>query len=307
MRFSASFVLLGLTFSLARMCCAEDAEAIIRRARACDKNVSYRGIKVVHLERDERPMDMSMKIIHLKPDKTRTEYFSPEVLAGRIIIDDGSSVWRFSPQANLWEPVECGRAHQRDHLNVDVLENFTLSIVGDDIVAGRRVHVIHVRPRLPGESSRRLWIDREHYLLLAMQVESSNGRMTSSSRFKSIEFNPGDISPSLFEVPKAVESRPASEEKPPFPARKPRYAPEGYKLVGTNWNSVGNMRWYQFQYSNGANTISVFQRKLDSPRVEPKDISDLHNVFTRSHKGMHFTLIGVVSRSELRKMAESIR
>lgn len=305
MRLSTACFLVLSVFCAVQASAAEDPAEIVRRAQACDRYVSYRGTKVVRIERDERTTEMSLKVIHLKPDKTRTEYFSPEILAGRIVIDDGSSVWRFSPQAKRWEPVECGRAHARDHLDMDILDNFVLSIAGDEYVAGRHTYVIQVRPRLPGESSRRLWIDREHYLLMGMEIESVGGKSTSSSRFKTIEFNPRDISPSLFEVPKAAVAR--SEEKPPFPARKPNYVPEGYKLIGTNWNSVRNMRWYQFQYSNGASTISVFQRKLDAPRVEPKDIPDLHNVYTRSHKGMHFTLIGTLPVSELRKMAESIR
>jgi outer membrane lipoprotein-sorting protein len=283
-----------------------NAVDVLRKAEVSDKYVSYRGIKVAIVGFAGGQAISTLKVIHLKPDKTRTEYFAPAALEGIILIQDGSESWKYLPKEHEWESVHCRGFQSCESIRQDVLRNYDVRLSGTDRVAGRPTYIVHAVPRREGESARRLWVDREYYLILGTQVENPSGAVLNSSRYTSVGINPPDISPAVFRVSGKVRTA----QKPPphveFRIAKPSFLPTGYRLVGVSCATVNDASCAHMQFSNGANTISLFQHRAGC-QVSPAAVqSKVTHVLTWARRGMQFTLIGDVPHAALRKIADSV-
>lgn len=277
---------------------------VLRRSEDADKHVSYRGLKTVNVYFAGRSAVSTLKVIHLKPNKTRTEYFTPVQLAGTILIENGPGVWRFDPRESEWEKTfvrasSCGAWD-------NALENYDVKLIGTDRVAGRPAYVIHAIPRMKGEKAHRVWIDKDYYLIIRTEVESPHGVVLDSSRYTDIEINPGDISPASFKITGKVKSAPENKSTS-IKIVKPTYLPKGYKLVAVESVSVNCRCCAHLQFSNGVNTISMFQRPSDKCAAPSRINSKVSNVLTWARDGVLYTLMGKVSRSELQKIANSTK
>ena len=285
---------------------AAGAKEVLRRAQDADKHVSYRGLKTVKVYSHSRFAHATVKVVHLKPNKTRTDYFSPQLLAGIVIIDDGLDSWKYCPAQRVWEHIRCPAASSHDAVSPDAFDNYDIRLLGTDQVAGRTSYVIHAIPNHRGESARRMWVDTKHFLIMATRVETPLGRVINSSRYTSIHFNPGDISPSAFKVPGPVKPAP----KPAgikFKVRKPSYLPKGYRYRGVKGLKIGHHSCAHSRFSNGSNAISLFQRpaRKDSPPLPTT--RKFTDVYAWTRGGMLFTLMGDLPRAELKKIADSTR
>lgn len=286
---------------------AASATDVIERAQTADDRVSYRGMKTATIYSRRGVVESSMKVLHLRPNLTRTEYYTPSALAGIIVVETATDMWRFDPREKVWEQVCTGLAAPADHTAGDLSRNYDVRLVGSDRVAGRSAYVIHAVPKHPGDAVRRLWIDKQFYLIVANQVENGYGRVINSSRYTSIDFNPGDISASAFKVDGNVRNKP----DPPsshFKLVQPTYLPKGYRLLGASWMCVNGRSCAHLQYSNGANTISLFERQDDGGAKSKSPLEGHYtNVLSWSRQGMVFTLISNVPKSELQKIADSVK
>lgn len=286
---------------------AATATDVLRRAEVADRYVSYRGMKSATVSLGSRTATATLKVIHLKPDKTRTEYFAPAPLAGVILVDNGSEVWKFHPKEEAWEPMFTRVRPPMEAISRQAARNYEIRLVGTDEVAGREVYVIHAEPKREGESARRLWIDREFYLIVGTQVESPSGKVVNSARFTRVEFNPDDISPTIFRPSGKIKSVSASAGPPGFAAAKPSYLPDGYRLVSISCVNVNGCSSTLLQFSNGVNTVSLFQQKANG-KTPPKQLKgSLVNVLAWNRSDMHFTLMGDLPRPDLQKIADSVR
>jgi outer membrane lipoprotein-sorting protein len=283
------------------------ATDVLRRAEVADRYVSYRGVKSATVSLGCRTATAILKTIHLKPDKTRTEYFSPAPLAGVILIDNGEEVWKYDPREEAWEPMFTRVRPPMEAISRQAARNYDIRLVGTDEVAGREVYVIHADPKREGESARRLWIDREFYLIVGTQVESPSGKIVNSARFTRVEFNPDDISPSIFKPSGKIKSVSASTGPTKFAVAKPTYLPDGYRLVSLSRVNVNGCSSTLLQFSNGINTVSLFQQKANG-KTRPKQFKGgLMNVIAWNRSDMHFTLMGDLPRPDLKKIADSVR
>lgn len=285
---------------------AATAAEVLKRAEVADRYVSYRGMKLATVQFGRDATRATLKVVHLKPDKTRTEYFAPSLLAGVVMLQDGSEFWRYHPKDKVWEHVGLCGGVSSDDVNRCALSNYEVRMVGTDQIAGRSAYVLIATPRRRGETVRRLWIDREHYLVMGVQAESPDGSVLHSSRYTSVDFNPPDISPSLFKVSGKVKRPPAGSKSAGFKAARPSYLPKGYRLVGVSCLSVNGCVSSHTRFSNGVNTISLFQHRSDAESPATQLRSKVASVITWAREGMRFTLMGDISKAELQKMADSI-
>ncbi|MEN6582960.1 MAG: MucB/RseB C-terminal domain-containing protein [Armatimonadota bacterium] len=283
-----------------------NATEVLKRAEVADQRVSYRGVKVATFRFNGRSTVSSFKVIHMVPDLTRVEFFSPASLSGMVVIQDGSTSWKLRPRSQCWEESGGQSVPAMGMIHQEALQNYDLRIAGSDTVAGRPAYVIHAIPKSKEEAAHRVWVDKGCFLVMGTQVESPRGFILNSSRYSSIQINPGNISHSLFKVSGKVKCQPKPGSKA-MNVVKPSYLPKGYKLVAVSRMSVNGSCCAHMQFSNGANSISLFQRRAhcESPQTSIK--SKMTNVITWAHKGVLFTLMGSVPRSELRKIADSTR
>lgn len=286
---------------------ASEAENILRKAQTAEKNVSYKGIKVAKVHFGKKVTASKLKVIHQKPDKTRTEYFSPETVAGTVVIRDGCDYWRYHPAGKIWEPLNIKKIQPADGVCDSAFKNYDVEIIGKGEAANRPAYIIRAIPKYRGEPAHRLWIDCEHYIVLGTQAISPSGVVVSSSHFSSVEINPAKIDDGLFRVPEVSKHRKTPGNQPDFKALEPSYLPKGYKLTGISQLTLNGMVCSHLQFSNGANIISLFQRRASDSIKPPCVNGKVLHVYTWSSGGMLFTLVGNISSAELQKIAKSVR
>ena len=281
------------------------AQDVLRRAETADKRLNYKGVKITTVHFADEAVTSKLKVTHLRPNMTRTEYFSPAALAGIVVLQDGINFWKFHPREDAWERM-CPKVILSDESECHgFLNHFDLKITGVEKIAGRPAYVVCAIPKRGVESAHRVWVDKEYYIVTGTQAENPDGTVVNSSRYINIEVNPQGISPSLFKVSGRVKQ--VSEPNDvTFRLMKPSYVPPGYRLIGITSMMVNDFSCAHLQFSNGVNSISLFEHKINTKRQCPPIRSKITNVLDWNYKGFSLTLMSDLSMSELRKIAKSI-
>lgn len=282
------------------------AQDILKRAGTADKRLNYRGIKTTKVRFSNGVVTAKFKVAHMKPDMTRTDYFSPSAIAGIVVLQDGRSFWKYHPRENEWERISPKVLLSNESECNGFLHNFNLKITGTEKIAGRPAYIIYAFPKSGTEAARRVWVDKEHYMIIGMQVESPNGHIMNSSRYTNLSINPRGISPTIFKVTGRVNRQPQSCGVE-FKIMKPSYLPSGYRLTGIMNMRVNGYSCAHLQFSNGANSISLFEHKICNEKPTPPIRSRITNVLVWNKRGISCTIMSDLSKSELRKIANSIR
>ena len=295
-------LLLATTGALA----ATPAELLLRSEEA-DKHVDYRGIKNVTLVLGEQTTVATVKVLHLKPNLTRSVYFSPAELAGTVVIRNGNREWKYRPREDAWEPTGPCPMPGGETVRRSILGSYDVRLVGTERVAGREAYVLQAVPKSHGAHTHRVWVDREYYLVLGTQIETDSGAVLRSSRYLSLQINPGDIDRRLFRVEGKIKptARPAAD--PGFRVMKPSYLPKGYRLEATECLSINGCSCVHSRFTNGVNTVSIFQHKATSQTPSASVDCRVTNSLTWTRGGMRLTIMGDLPRPELQKIADSVR
>ncbi len=299
----ALLILTILLVSSAALHAADSAVEIARRAQNAEKMISYRGTKSIHVTINNKTCASTVKIVHKKPDMTRREFFSPSQCAGVVLIERGSNTWKYDPAEKCWEQMSWMISRE---YHPRVFDNYTLKLIGAGKIAGRDAYVILAVPK-HGEGRRyKIWVDKHTYLMLRIDTQNTAGKTTTSAWFTDIAVEPRDISSTTFSIP-ANAHKANCPSCVDFAVRKPAYVPKGYRMIGISKGVVDGRCYAHLQYSNGANIISLFERKSTRGSTPPKTQQKIEAVMSWVDGGVLFTLIGDVSSSELKKIASSIK
>jgi len=146
------------------------------------------------------------------PDKSRFEYIEPAELAGRVMVTNGSTMWRYDPTKNQVTEMEL-RETECGPLDMDyteiircLLNETDISYEGTESLNGRSAYVLNITPRDETElvrdiSNIRAWVDCENWMLLGMEMCDPDGNLAVKSEYRNITFNTGiPDSEFIFEV-----------------------------------------------------------------------------------------------------------
>jgi sigma-E factor negative regulatory protein RseB len=291
------------------------AELLQRSAKAAT-HCDYCGTKHLVFYSADHPREMTLRVIHVRPDRTRTEFRGAGRLHGAVLIEIGREAWRFHPRGEQWRPAASLHSAAMDLTRL--LANYTVTEEGTERVAGRLSHVVAIKPKRPGNPSRRVWIDAETGLPLKTQFLAAEGNLVSEATFADIQFAVPKSAAALLRPPKDVAKPEQQQPTPGFDAVQPSYLPPGYEVVASTTLSVRGRASRHLQYSDGLGTISLFEEQREpssdqsarggshgrrphsrGPRVFPL-------VLRWQHGDMRFTLIGDINAVELRKIAASL-
>ncbi len=281
-----------------------DWGAYLKVARSADRSVSYRGLKEACLACGAASETAKYKVVHLKPDLTRTEYYSPKSVAGTLIVRRGASITKYSPGIGVWDRMSVPSSRDSE-IQPLPLPDSVYSMEGITAVAGRPVYVVAAKSNSNTGLIQRFWVDKACNLILATELRTAKGELLGYSRFVSIKIEPKDISGTAFREP---TSELASDAKAhhSFRVATPRYLPKGYSLSGVGSMIVNAQPVVHVQFSNGEMVLSLFQRRTDKDLALSETRSGGTTVLTWAKKGTLFTLLGKAPSSQLRKIALSI-
>lgn len=295
-----------LGFAAATASHALDATDLIRNNEAAEHYVSYRGLKYADISVGGRTTRAHFKIVHLKPDSTRTEYFDPKELSGIIAIEKGSDSWKYLPSTKRWQHNKWELSNEKLSL---ALKNYNVVSDGkQNPVAGRQAYVVKLMPKKKGNPSETIWIDAQCYITLKSELRNSSGSLISVSAFESIKIEPGNITESVFDVKSDSDSS-DSTPKLGFEIVKPRYVPKGYSLAQVSNVPIGQSYAAHLMYTNGINTISVFERKRsrDNSDANMPGLGKWAHMVRFSKGKITFTIISDIDKREVQKIANSLK
>jgi negative regulator of sigma E activity len=265
-----------------------------------------------------------VEVAYRRPGMTRLRYLDGPLL-GVQVWEDLDRVYRYVPEKDRLE-VTLAQASEPDKLEQRLQlmrQNYTAEIEGEDLVAGRPAHRIALRPRHPGNPWKRLWIDRESYLMLGSEDYDAHDHLLRSTRFVSLSLRTEPEStfrPKLALLKKATwnpsaDDTPLSAERVAhrvgFEVLLPKYLPPGYRLLGSYVDQCqcgSGEPTARTQYTDGLNTISLFQCGHPCAHGGTCWTSGApEGVAARLARGAdNFMVVGELDKSELQKMIRSV-
>jgi outer membrane lipoprotein-sorting protein len=278
------------------------ARDLLRQSVAAEQTTSYFAVKTFTTHApDGRPCITEVRVWRLAPARQRVEYVAPPDRAGKILVENSEGAWIFVPHRNRYYPVDF--TPPRENLRL-LLRNYSVSQERGGIIAGRACYRVAVRPRVPGNPSKRVWLDRETFLPLRTELYSHSGQLRTIAAVKEIDYRRAStLSTALFAIPpgQREERRPPSDATPAPPFR-PSYVPRGYILAAVE--IVGRRpRGHHLRYTDGLNTVSLFVFDRARRRGRPPDPTP---AYTRQVGRFHCVLMGDMPPTELQKMLDSL-
>jgi outer membrane lipoprotein-sorting protein len=259
------------------------------------------------------------------PNKQRFEYLSPPRLRGDILIDNGTTTWHFFHSQGVVEqsPSAARAAKQLVTTLVPAVKNgsMTVEYLGEDTIAGRKTYGVRISPARTPDRHREVWLDQEFGVVLRLRDLAPNGRV-SEYVFKRIEF---------LEVPPADsefvwEKQPGVAEVPrslgpviPLPRAHqlanrtwgalmlPKYLPPRFRLISAHEVRIEGQPIIHLRYSDGEQTISLFQGLVGGPPPVRGLGGRKNNLFPFRRGRLNLLIVGPLPVPELQKIADSIQ
>jgi outer membrane lipoprotein-sorting protein len=308
-RLLSAAVLLLLAAGLGRA----DPIGLLRAAEKADQHLNYVGVQTLGTSGGDESTERRIRISHLAPDQTRIEFLSPD--GGGVLLERGSYRWYYSPHHDRWRSIEWHP--QPEHLAL-LLRNYQVRRQGNDMVAGRRVVVLSIEPRYPGNPRKRVWIDPTCRMVLREEIHDYRGRLIASSRFE--QFEPVSRLPAELFTPPAPPPPSSSPQALLLPPLRPRYLPPGYHEVQPDNPRPLPHHGVYLRYTDGLGTISLFQfhdprepssdrrhhRREEGRRDGRLGARDSQNKMTRDLADRRCVLMGSIAPDELRKVLDSL-
>ena len=259
-------LLLGVLAVVAVTHAATDAIGILKRSYSAESRAILTG-QIKTTVYGWRGGQTSAEVrISRSGRRSRMDYLSGP-LSGTTVIDTGDAVIRLNSAAKTAYISKTPEASK--HLD-QLLANYRPLLVGSSKVAGRTCYEVRLEPKYKGNPSERLWIDKTSLIALKTERHNSDGRLAISTEYVKANFA-GRPAATLFAVPKGWKSvhlaggtttESQVRKAVGFTPVKPGYVPKGYSYSGcSTCNTCATMQCAGFRYSNGLNTISIFERK----------------------------------------------
>lgn len=318
----------GLCLALVAVClgaapppaAANRALEILERSIRADGRVTYAGTVEFRRYDGSRVAGTHVqKVTYGAGNRQRVEVVAPPEEAGRLIVSNGRVEWVYRPRAGLVQrrellpPQEIQR-HKLGALRL-VADTLFPAYLGTETVAGRPCHVIAVKPPDGRRTSKKVWIDTEHFIELRWARYGPRGEplitwsMSEVSFAPTVPANAFDFSPppgvTVRDMPRAPRMTLAeAERRIGFKAVIPAYLPAGFVLhgdhVGVTEFRGRHALWLQFV--NGVDTFSIFQ----SPTLKAPP-AELQRAMHWDAQGFSFLLVGNLPPGEKDKIRASMR
>ena len=328
-RIRASLLLIALLVQPAARSMAQTAETLLPPSAPPD----YRGRKVVIEFTNRGPRVTSLSVLCQPGGRERREVHATR----SVQVLDGEYSWQYFPERDvvLKRPA---RAEGEEILRPEQLQravaSYAVQVVPSGPIAGRRSRAIEFSPRVAGSRPRRVvWVDAATSLILRTEVYGTNSRLAWLSVFEELEYRPlFDAAafmrpgpPDVTVVEAAAEPclSPAEAERiAGLPLALPAYLPEGFDRQCIRARRQRDYGEIQILFGDGLSLLSLFEST--SFRESAHDTGPASSVTVGHASGRwydlglvtgiswhepwgHLALLGELSRSEMHKVAGSVR
>lgn len=302
--------------------------AILKMALEAPRLIDYEGTKIITALRNGRMETVTVAESHKRPNLLRLEYLSPEDVAGRVIVDDGTTARHYEPALNmLFEDHSLQDGGAAAGLTL-LTRNYDIVLLGTDEVIGRQAYVLSLTPHGTGVQ-RQLWVDRLTGTVLRAEDRDASRGLVLTTYFSRISFSlnlpeayfryrppAGTRVVSLQTVAGGTQNPAQLQRQVGFPVLVPPALPEGYTFRGGAVSRFGSLVSAYLRYSDGGNIISFFEAPAGSigwPTIglpvrvqsQPGRFIDLgyFRVLIWEQRGLRITAVGTAPSETLMLVA----
>lgn len=312
---AACFALGALSLlSVAAKAQSDEPNDWLNRMSAALQSISYEGT-VIRLQDDVHEV---LKVVHSASDGVIRERVMVQEGNGLEIIRNGNEVHCILPDQKsvLVEEWNDQNALFSSLPSTDVRfgNEYDLSIVREDRVAGRKAVLLAIRPHDKFRFGHRIWLDSKTAFPLQTQLLSENGKTIEQVKFADISFDK-DIPASALVSSYSIENfrwftqpgRSVTE------AVKPTWSndnlPTGYRLVSTHREELpgSNTPVTHILYSDGLANVSVFVAAKDGRNVAQRSRVGASNSYSVEIGEYKITAVGEVPAIAVEQIATSMR
>ena len=293
----------------------------------------YRGRKVVIEFTSRGPRLTSLSVLSQPGGRERRE-----LNANRgVQVFDGEYSWQYFPERDIVvrrpAVAEGGEILRPEQLE-RAIASYTVRVLPSGPIAGRRSRALEFTPRFAGSRPRRVvWVDAATSLILRTEVYGTNNRLGWLSAFEELEYRPlidatafmRPGPPDVTVVEAAAEPclEPDEAERiAGLPMGLPAYLPQGFDRQCIRARRQRDYGEIQVVFGDGLSLLSLFaSTSFRDPAGGRKDASavsvghatgrwhDLGLVTGISWRApwAHMALLGEVSRTEMHRIAGSVR
>lgn len=244
-------------------------EQVARHAMLAPQIVDYEGTKVLSILRGQSMETVTVSEAHKRPNRMRLEFLSPEGVAGRVVVDDGSQTWHYEPRLHM--VIQGPSLAAPLNMPSDTwLELHVVTLLGVEEVIGRPTIVLSLKPR-QGRGERRLWIDRTTGVALRTEERDPDDGLVATTYFTRISYalNFPDamfrprfpagapvVAPS--EPARPLTALPALQKAVGFRIDVPERLPGGFVLIGGQPVAGGPLVAAHLHYADGPRAVALF-------------------------------------------------
>ncbi|MEA1893661.1 MAG: outer membrane lipoprotein carrier protein LolA [Euryarchaeota archaeon] len=193
------------------------AEQIATRMKVQEENIKdFSATVVTTISVDGNNTTVRAKIMTKKPDKSRDEFIEPAMIAGKVIVKNGSTEWTYYPANNQATKRTLRKNEPSDtdytRLIKGIMNETDISYEGIENVDGRSAYVILVTPhetdRDKSISRVRAWIDCKDWMPRRMEMYEGEDKHNIGVKIEldNMTFNTGiPDSEFIFKVPEGVQ------------------------------------------------------------------------------------------------------
>jgi outer membrane lipoprotein-sorting protein len=285
------------------------ADALLQAMGKAERTIQYSG--VAEMARQGAPT-MVVRIWR-SGSKRRLEYSAPQVMVGDLLIDDGSSVWRYHRADNSAVQTRSAARSGDGAIDIDKEDRtFNLKLIGTATTAGRTAWVVSLTPRAGNGTGRKFWIDRATKALLRVERLKGVDSAAEYVALRNVKF--GAVPTAQFRwspPPQANVTRTSGTLFMQFTqARRaarswlqfPHYKPRGYVFESAVVDASKGEAW--LRYTNGLSRFSIFQQR--APNGGTKELQRVRGAWYWQRGGSRFLLVGPPV-NEASKVAASVR
>jgi outer membrane lipoprotein-sorting protein len=328
-RFRAGLLLIALVALPTARSSAQTAEALLPPPAPPD----YRGRKVVIEFTSHGPRLTSLSVLCQPGGRERREMHATR----GVQVFDGEYSWQYFPERDVVYK-RPARAEGGEILSPEQLQraitSYAIQVVPSGPIAGRRSRALEFAPRLTGSRPRRVvWVDAATALILRTEVYGTNNRLAWLSVFEELEYRPsfdaasftrpGPPDVTVVDVGAEPCLEPAEAERlAGLPLALPAYLPEGFNRQCIRARRQRDYGEIQVVFGDGLSLLSLFAstsfREPSGGGAPAPSVAVGHATGRWHDLGLvtgiswhapwgHMALLGELSRSEMHKVAGSVR
>ncbi|MBI3554313.1 MAG: hypothetical protein HY077_17590 [Elusimicrobia bacterium] len=302
-------------------------------------DVAFRGRMMVTHWFGKQTSAEEVEVYHSPPNLNRREFLSPDGAVQRVVVSDGDvEEIRLVRRQRVvsGDAVKSYEKIMKPERELELLlKNYELSVATrTDEVAGRQAWILELKPKVAGKPWQRLWVDREHGLILENKRFLPKRHYAELSRYSRVELSK-NLDPRLFELKLASASTAGAGSglEPDFMTLEelskatgkmvsfPTELPSGFSFESADYFSVGEQTVLHARYTDGLAVLSLFQ--TDKPVRLPKGgtatvappstarpsirLAAIGKVLNWKRGRQYFTLMGDVSVELLQSVSAQLK